>query len=89
VLVLGVVTGSMPEWEDVCFPMWFVHICITREEAEKRVEISVVYTRFTPQEMLRIVSMTMVGIARKHTLRETENACILIRGVSEVYSYPN
>lgn len=53
-----VVIGSTPERKHLGISLCFVHVCVPRKEADKGVEISVVYARFTPQEMLWEVSIT-------------------------------
>lgn len=55
--LVGVVIGGMPEWKHIYFSMCFVHVRIPGKEADKGVQVTVVYTRLIPQEMLWMVSI--------------------------------
>jgi hypothetical protein len=57
--LVGEVIGSTPEGKHLCISMCSVHVCITWKEADKGVEILVVYAGFIPQEMLYAVSIAI------------------------------
>jgi len=66
---------SRPEGKYVCICVRLMHVCIPWKEAYERVEILVVYTRFTPQKVLqiaKIVSMSVVIPRKTHFERNRE-----------------